>query len=139
MRLLFQESDARLGLSSFFALLLTFLLIRNQIWNFLEFIVNWSLIQERERMLVGSSILCGAEVDAAVASPGAVAAAVGGDQESEGEDPLLMFPAGGYWALQPGTRLRMLRSLCFDALETRAIRYPIQTSPHLTDCKFSLL
>ncbi|EIE26968.1 hypothetical protein COCSUDRAFT_59460 [Coccomyxa subellipsoidea C-169] len=62
------------------------------------------------------------EVDAAVASPGAVAAAVGGDQESEGEDSLLMFPAGGYWALQPGTRLRMLRSLCFDALETRAIR-----------------
>ncbi|KAK9915262.1 hypothetical protein WJX75_006841 [Coccomyxa subellipsoidea] len=62
--------------------------------------------------------------DEGVTSPGAVVDAAGGDGGSggEGEDTLLAFPPGGYWALQPGARLRMLRSLCFDALETRAIR-----------------
>lgn len=39
------------------------------------------------------------------------------------EDPLLAFPPGGYWALPAGARLRMLRCLCFDALETRPLRH----------------
>jgi len=38
------------------------------------------------------------------------------------DDPLLAFPPGGYWGLQPGARLRMLRSLCCDALGTSKIR-----------------
>lgn len=69
----------------------------------------------------------GDQATAAVVSPGAVVAAAGGAGGPEGdpvvaEDPLLAFPPGGYWALPAGARLRMLRSLCFDALETRTIR-----------------
>lgn len=59
------------------------------------------------------------------------AAGCDGGSGGEGEDPLLAFPPGGYWALQPGARLHMLRSLCFDALETRAIRYLWRTHSFL--------
>ncbi|CAL8468960.1 g8501 [Coccomyxa elongata] len=70
---------------------------------------------------------------AAVVSPGAVVAAAGGAGGTEGdpavaEDPLLVFPPGGYWALPTGARLRMLRCLCFDALETRAIREAMEAA-----------
>lgn len=42
--------------------------------------------------------------------------------EGEREDPLMAYPEGGYWALAPGARLRMLRALCCDALDTAVIR-----------------
>ena len=32
------------------------------------------------------------------------------------------YPAGGYWALPPGARLRMLRELCLDTLGTTLLR-----------------
>ena len=74
---------------------------------------------------------------AAAVSPGAVVAAAGGAGGTDGaqpaaaEDPLLAFPPGGYWALPAGARLRMLRCLCFDALETRTIRraHPCSSNP----------
>ncbi|BDA43044.1 probable cell division cycle-associated 7-like protein at N-terminal half [Coccomyxa sp. Obi] len=70
---------------------------------------------------------------AAAVSPGAVAAAAGGAGGTEGvqsavEDPLLAFPPGGYWALPAGARLRMLRCLCFDALETRTLREAMEAA-----------
>ena len=48
-----------------------------------------------------------------------------GSEEAEGEqkeDPLMAYPETGYWALAPGCRLRMLRALCCDALDTAIIR-----------------
>ena len=44
--------------------------------------------------------------------------------QGDGEDPLTIYPEGGYWALAPGARLRMLRALCCDALDTALIRCP---------------
>lgn len=40
----------------------------------------------------------------------------------EADDPSMAYPEGGYWALVPGCRLRMLRALCCDALDTAVIR-----------------
>ena len=34
----------------------------------------------------------------------------------------MAYPEGGYWAVAPGARLRMLRALCCDALDTAIIR-----------------
>ena len=45
-----------------------------------------------------------------------------GPEEEQGEDPLMAYPESGYWALGPGCRLRMLRALCCDALDTAIIR-----------------
>ena len=42
-------------------------------------------------------------------------------QSGEG-DALMAYPEGGYWAVAPGPRLRMLRALCCDALDTAIIR-----------------
>ena len=42
--------------------------------------------------------------------------------QSGEEDVLMAYPEGGYWALAPGARLRMLRALCCDALDTAIIR-----------------
>ena len=44
------------------------------------------------------------------------------DEEEQGGDPLTAYPENGYWALAPGCRLRMLRALCCDALDTAIIR-----------------
>ena len=46
-----------------------------------------------------------------------------GPQEDR-EDPLTIYPEGGYWALASSARLRMLRALCCDALDTALIRCP---------------
>ena len=70
----------------------------------------------------------GAEAAGAVLSP--VVEAEDGPQEDR-EDPLTIYPEGGYWALAPGARLRMLRALCCDALDTALIRCPF-TGPDLT-------
>ncbi len=43
---------------------------------------------------------------------------------------LTAYPAGGYWALPPAARLRMLRTLCDDALDTGLIRRARQLPRH---------
>jgi hypothetical protein len=63
----------------------------------------------------------GAEAAGAVLSP--VVEAEEGPQ-GDMEDPLTIYPEGGYWALAPNARLRMLRALCCDALDTALIRCP---------------
>ncbi len=45
------------------------------------------------------------------------------------EDPLTSYPEGGYWALPAGARLRMLRALCCDALDTALIRLSFMSLP----------
>ena len=43
-------------------------------------------------------------------------------EEEELADELAQYPKGGYWSLEAGVRLRMLRALAHDALETSNIR-----------------
>ena len=43
-------------------------------------------------------------------------------QDAASMDPLMQYPMGSYWRLDPGTRLRMMRELCHDALGTAALR-----------------
>ena len=43
-------------------------------------------------------------------------------EEEELADELAQYPEGGYWSVEAGVRLRMLRALAHDALETSNIR-----------------
>ena len=61
----------------------------------------------------------GGEAAGAVLSPVVKSDEAG---EEQGDEPLTAYPENGYWALSPGCRLRMLRALCCDALDTAIIR-----------------
>ena len=47
----------------------------------------------------------------------------------------MAYPEGGYWAVAPGARLRMLRALCCDALDTAIIRCALANEFQMTSCK----
>ena len=72
------------------------------------------------------------EDDAATMSAdGAVAGAAAAGDDEEGETPLeadpdSAYPAAGYWGLEPCVRIRMLRELVHDALDTGAARAQIE-------------
>ena len=55
--------------------------------------------------------------------------------QSGDEDALMAYPEGGYWAVAPGARLRMLRALCCDALDTAIIRCTLAFGFQATSCK----
>ena len=78
------------------------------------------------RHKIDPNTLAGGEAAGAVLSP--VVKSEVADEE-QGEDPLMAYPERGYWALAPGCRLRMLRALCCDALDTAIIRCPYDYFP----------
>ena len=58
--------------------------------------------------------------------------------QSGEEDGLMAYPEGGYWALAPGARLRMLRALCCDALDTAIIRCALTSALESPDGSISV-
>ena len=82
-----------------------------------------------------------AEAEAATTTSGADATAAANDEDeaaAAADDPSAPsssasligapYPPGGYWALPPGTRVRMLRALCHDALDTSRVRSAVEAS-----------